>query len=291
MSSVPPFDRPGIWLKGNLHTHTTASDGRVAPLEAVNWFAEHGYDFLAITDHNWITPPPMDNPPLTLIPGAEISTQRCGVDYHVVAIGITEMPGPPGRDPQTVIDAVNTAGGLAILAHPYWHDHTLDDLRPLHDYAGIEIFNTSCWLEIQKGHSLVHWDLLLRRGHRVLGFATDDCHWRIPDYGKGWVTVRAAENTPQAIVDALKAGHFYASTGPEIYDVSLNERQVTVRCSPAKSVYVIGNDNSCPNAIHAWDGEPITEAAVELHPRQKYFRVEVVDFEGHSAWTQPVWVR
>jgi hypothetical protein len=290
MPSIPPFSLPGVWLRGNLHTHTTASDGKVSLEEAVNWFATHGYDFLAITDHNRVTPFPARGWPLTLISGAEISAARNGVEYHIVALGITEMPLPQGSDPQATIEAVNAVGGLALVAHPYWHDHSLEDLLPLHGYAGIEIFNTGCWLEIQKGHSLVHWDLLLRRGHRVWGFAVDDCHWGYPDYGKGWVIVRAQENTPAAILSALRAGHFYCSMGPQVRDIALSGREVTVRCSPARSVYVTGGYNYCPNAVHAWDGHPITEVTVQLHRQQEYFRVEVVDFEGCSAWTQPVWV-
>ncbi len=290
MPSIPPFDQPGKWLKGNLHTHTTASDGRVTLDEAAQWFAAQGHDFLAITDHNRVTPLPAEGLPITLIPGAEISARRGSVEYHIVALGITEMPLSHGDDPQTTIDAVNVAGGLAFVAHPYWHDHSLGDLLPLHDYAGIEIFNTGCWLEIQKGHSLVHWDLLLRRGRRVWGFATDDCHWRIPDHGKGWVVARVEENTPAAILSALRTGHFYCSTGPEVYDVSLNGREVTVRCSPARSVYVTGGYNHCPQGVHAWDGDPLTEVTVRLHPRQEYLRVEVVDLQGRSAWTQPFWL-
>ena len=44
------------WLKGNTHTHTTYSDGDSAPEVVVDWYAEHGYDFLFLTDHNVIVP-------------------------------------------------------------------------------------------------------------------------------------------------------------------------------------------------------------------------------------------
>jgi hypothetical protein len=290
MSSISPFDQPGMWLRGNLHTHTTASDGKVSPEEAVSWFADHGYNFLAITDHERVTPFSVAGRPLTLIPGAEITASRHGVEYHIIALGIAEVPLLQDHDPQAMIDAINAAGGLAFLAHPYWHDHSLEDLLPLRGYIGIEIFNTGCWLEIEKGHSLVHWDLLLRRGQHIWGLAVDDCHWRYPDYGKGWVMVRAQENTAASILSALRKGHFYCSTGPQVYDIALTGQQVTVRCSPARSVYVTGSYNYCPPAIHAWDGQPLTEVTVQLHPQQEYFRVEVVDFEGRSAWTQPVWV-
>jgi len=290
MPSLPPFDRPGHWLRGNLHTHTTNSDGKVSLETAARWFADHGYDFLAITDHNRVAPIPRDGAPLILIPGAEITAHRNGVDYHVLALGVDGAPLPYHADPQKTIDAINTAGGLAIIAHPYWHDHTLDDLLPLEGHAGIEIFNSGCWLELQKGHSLVHWDLLLRRGQRIWGFATDDSHWAYPDYGLGWVVVKAAAKEPPAILAALRAGEFYCSMGPQIYDVALDERLVTVRCSPARAVYVTGDYNHCPNAIQARNGPSLTAVTVRLHPQQAYFRVEVVDAAGRSAWTQPVWV-
>ena len=40
------------WYKGNLHTHTTESDGDADPAWVANWFKEHGYDFLVLSDHN-----------------------------------------------------------------------------------------------------------------------------------------------------------------------------------------------------------------------------------------------
>ena len=41
--------------KGNLHTHTLNSDGDSTPDEVVRWYREHGYDFLVLTDHNFVT--------------------------------------------------------------------------------------------------------------------------------------------------------------------------------------------------------------------------------------------
>jgi predicted metal-dependent phosphoesterase TrpH len=40
------------WWKGNLHTHTLWSDGDDYPEMVVDWYKEHGYNFLAISDHN-----------------------------------------------------------------------------------------------------------------------------------------------------------------------------------------------------------------------------------------------
>jgi hypothetical protein len=46
-----PFQRPGRFFKGNLHTHSTVSDGSLPPEDVISLYRQHGYDFLAITDH------------------------------------------------------------------------------------------------------------------------------------------------------------------------------------------------------------------------------------------------
>ena len=40
------------WYKGNIHTHTTESDGDASPERVVSWYRRHGYDFLVLSDHN-----------------------------------------------------------------------------------------------------------------------------------------------------------------------------------------------------------------------------------------------
>lgn len=46
------FSKEGNWYKGNLHCHTTDSDGSLTPAEVVQYYKKEGYDFLAISDHN-----------------------------------------------------------------------------------------------------------------------------------------------------------------------------------------------------------------------------------------------
>ena len=43
------------WYKGNTHTHTLNSDGDSTPDDVVRWYREHGYQFLVLTDHNFLT--------------------------------------------------------------------------------------------------------------------------------------------------------------------------------------------------------------------------------------------
>ena len=53
-SQAPPPSSPR-WFKGNTHTHTVNSDGDSTPDEVVRWYREHGYNFLVLTDHNYLT--------------------------------------------------------------------------------------------------------------------------------------------------------------------------------------------------------------------------------------------
>src|SRR5918995_4095171 len=46
-----PFDKPGRFYRGNIHAHSTNSDGTLPPQELASLYREAGYDFLAITDH------------------------------------------------------------------------------------------------------------------------------------------------------------------------------------------------------------------------------------------------
>lgn len=282
-----PFGMAGQWYKGNLHTHSSRSDGSLSPEEVVGWHVAKHYDFLSITDHNRVTlrEDLTVEPPLLFIPGVEISARRNLTEYHVVALGVESLPVSPGSDVQEAIDAVNAKGGVAFIAHPYWHDHFLEDLLPLRGHLGIEIFNTSCWLEINKGHALVHWDGLLRRGRLLHGIAADDSHFAYPDHGRGWIMLKSETLNRTSVLQALKAGQFYSSMGPEIYEISQERREVFVRCSPVRAIYLIGDLWHCPDARHSWNGDLFGEACFTLHQGQRYFRVEIIDQHNHSAWS------
>lgn len=43
------FESEGRWFRGNLHMHTTDSDGRLDPVSAREEYRKAGYDFIAVT--------------------------------------------------------------------------------------------------------------------------------------------------------------------------------------------------------------------------------------------------
>ena len=287
-----PFKGDGIWLRGNLHTHTTVSDGDVEPEETAVRYREAGYDFLAITDHGRLTV--VEDPPegLLMIPGEEVNLGRseAGSPFHLVALGI-HREGSPETSPQDFVHEVSAEGGLIVLCHPYWSGLSINDLLDLEGYFALEVFNTTCHYSVGKGSSEVHWDELLARGRRVWGLAVDDAHFhsgphRPLDAFGGWVMVRCRERSVGAILEALKEGTFYASCGPKFVDLEVEGRRVYVATSPVKSITFISENGR--GSRWEVEGNTLKEAECEVPEGASYVRVVCTDPEGRSAWTNPI---
>ncbi len=292
--------REGQWFKGNLHTHTTESDGAETPERIIECYERGGYDFLALTDHEKLTRITGAHS-LLLIPGEEIAvgTPEAGGRFHIVALNVQQqIEKGQFEHPQEVIDAVRAQGGEAIIAHPYWTGLTIRDMEPLTGFLGIEAYNSTCEYSIGKGHSLAHWDALLARNRRVFGFAHDDAHYhfnehRPNDAVNAYIMVKAASLSIEDIMAAIKAGEFYACSGPgqgpQILDFFVEDGFAVARTSPAKRITVVANPGGgLGERFTALQSPTVTEAYYKLRGRETSVRVEVVDSEGKTAWSNPI---
>ncbi|MBN1401612.1 MAG: CehA/McbA family metallohydrolase [Anaerolineae bacterium] len=294
MHWTSPFSLAGHWYKGNLHTHTTQSDGLFTPDQAIAWYREHGYDFIAVTDH-WVFTQGQTFAPSTqfiTLSGAELH----GPGYHMLALGSFALPDEAtGDSAQAIADAIGRQGGLAYIAHPYWMGQTSADIGQIGGLAGVEVFNSVCEMMDGLGYASVQWDELLASGLRLTGLAVDDVHWRHGAQGQGFVMVRAPQLEEQAILEALRSGHFYASTGPTLSDLRVvagsdGGPALQVRCSPCQSItfYAAASHG---HRFKAAAGEWLDGAVWPIRAEQVYLRVECRDAMGHTAWSNPVFVQ
>ncbi|MFB3896539.1 MAG: PHP domain-containing protein [bacterium] len=286
-----PFVLPGNWYKGNLHTHTTNSDGKMAPELLVQKYAEAGYHFLALTDHWKVTTPTVKpGNGFLLLKGLEYDVWKTELNetYHIVAIEPNQLLDIDRKNvpTQQIIEMLNATGAVVFLAHPYWSSLTAKDAVELNNYLGVEVYNHGCELEVAKGTSSIHWDDLLVRGKKLYGFAVDDAHERIVDYCGGWVMVKAKELTKESICAALKQGMFYASNGPEIKNIEIQGKKVYVECSPVNRINFMGNGWT---GTTVWDKDrkPLTSAEFTVGDRVRYIRIECIDTSGKIAWSNP----
>ncbi|WP_240944351.1 hypothetical protein [Micromonospora thermarum] len=99
--------------------------------------------------------------------------------------------------------------------------------------------------------------------------------------------LRAESLAPEALLAALKADHYYSSTGPELHDIQLDDDFTTVRCSPVRKVLITGGD---PGA-QVVQGEALRECSLPVAMfRRGWCRVTVEDTHGRRAWSNPIYL-
>ncbi|MEO1703343.1 MAG: CehA/McbA family metallohydrolase [Pseudomonadota bacterium] len=294
------FKAPGQFWRGNIHGHSTNSDGHLTPGEVCAAYHEQGYDFICLSDHfraifNF---PISDTRPyrangFTTILGAEVHapcTSR-GVDWHILAVGLP-ADFPAISDAETGVDLARRcaeAGAFVAIAHPAWYNLELADALALDAAHAVEVYNHTCAVHSSRGDSFAMWDAILSAGRQVTGIAVDDSHWKpgTPDAFGGWVMVKAEENDADHLLAALKAGQFYATQGPEISELRQVDDQLVVRCSPATQVFAVG---PVAKAVHV-TGTTLTRAILPLEKfKGGWCRVVLRDAMGRQAWTNPLWL-
>ena len=291
MTWQSPFAAPGHWYKAAFHVHTTQSDGRLSPEEALDWYQQQGYDIVSLTDHRRLTlgAPASHHGGLLTIAGVELD----GPGYHMVGLGAQALPESLERLPaQVAANAIRDGGGIAIMAHPYWTGQTSADIAKVEGVHGMEVFNTVCEQERGLGYARQTWDELLEMGRRLWGLAVDDTHWIGDEAGQGFVMIRAPELTEEAVVTALAEGSFYASQGPIIQDLRITEYGgpcLSVRCSACARI-VFHAAGPLGRVVHPTAHGMLTGGSIALQADQIYVRVECTDAQGRTAWSNPVYV-
>ena len=304
--TLPAFVAPGRFWRGNLHTHSTNSDGVLAPEEVCRRYRAEGYDFIALTDHfvGRYDYPITDTLPFrrndfTTILGAELHSGAManGELWHILAVGLptdfTKSNSPDFRPvtgqetgAQIAARAV-AAGAFVAIAHPQWSGLTMEDARTITTAHAVEIYNHGCATGCDRPDGFSIADQLLTEGRPLTLIATDDAHFSEPDHFGGWVMVKAPENTPEALLAALKAGEFYATQGPELRDVRVEDGKLIVECSAVTSIVAIGWGTGA-KAVH---GNSLTrgEVPMERLNNSPWVRAAVIDAAGKRAWSNPIW--
>lgn len=301
------FAAPGKFFRGNLHTHSTRSDGVLDPQEVCRRYKAEGYDFIALTDHcvGLFDYPITDtgayrDDDFTTLIGAELHSgvMENGNLWHIVAVGLPLDFSPPNAPHFKAIEGSETGGSLAqrarvagafvAIAHPHWSGMTRADARMIEAAHAVEIYNHGCVVDNDRGDGFLTLEHMLNEGRALNLIATDDAHFNTPDFFGGWVMVKATENSPEALLAALKAGEFYSSTGPQIHNVQVYNDRVEVECSAAATVIAMGKGTSMAT-VH---GMSMTRAVLPLERLNDspWLRVTIIDRSGKRAWSNPIWV-
>jgi len=275
--------KDGRWIRGNLHVHPRPREN---PSAAVQPYARLGYGFLGMTEHDHFYGPEeirqWDRHGLVLLPGKEVTKNG----PHVLQIG-GDGRVEPDEDRQKVIDAIVAGGGFAVLNHPDIgpeFDHCpLDLMRRLKGYAGMEVYNASGWAGAGSPCATGKWDMLLSEGRRLWGFGSDDYHGPAAA-GRAWNVACVHERTAESVLDALRCGRFYASTGVTIDRIEADGPFARVEAAGARRILAVSDYGK----LAAFADGPWLELCVP--DEATYIRFECWGAGQQCAWTQPFFV-
>ena len=323
--------KDGKFYKANLHVHTTVSDGEMTPEETKQAYKDNGYSIVAFTDHEVMVPQTkLTDDSFLAITSTEIYVNtRYDVDFGYVKTYHLNIFSPEENrsayntfdkarlwlgnsydyvtteqeksnydrvySVECVNDMIKRAGNEGCLVsynHPVWSQQDYSDYIGLRGLWGVEVYNNAC---ARSGYfdSEKPFDDLLRIGERVFPLATDDTHKRAECFG-GFVMIKADELKYDKIFSAMREGSFYASTGPEFYEISLDDSTLNVKSSPA-SLISVSTDCRYMYFKRA-ENEPLTEASFDIGgflnladggiKQHQYIRVTLVDDKGNKAYSR-----
>ena len=324
--------------KANLHTHSTLSDGNLTPEELARLYREHGYQVLAITDHEFIVDhSDLNREDFLTITSYELQIVDASIrprkvdqccchlcllskDPHTFSqvyfnpesydlLRLCKKPelipsiksvGPRPQVKQysreIIREVVETAVNhnmLVAFNHPTWSlESDYESYRYLDGIYAMEIYNSDCFnTNGLEEYNPAVYDRMLREGMRVGCIATDDTHAGYPlgdprcDLFGGWTWILADRLDYASIIGALERGDFYASTGPELFELTYEDGTVHVRTSDAERI-TFQTAGRHAGATIAKAGESVREASFVPRGDDRYVRVTVRDHAGHTANTR-----
>ncbi len=304
----------GKFYKANLHCHTTVSDGRLTPEQTKAAYVEKGYSVVAFTDHNTVVPhKDLSDEKFLAITGIEID-YNCDDNvkfpkgwhqapvYHINFFAKDENRRefiPFDRvysfdAVQKTVDDANAAGFLCQYNHPRWSYQTAADFEKLRGLFAFEVYNHGCEVDMHDGWGEYEYDHYMRHGGIAAATATDDEHLFCEDLTSpysdcfgGWTMIKAPSLTYGNILGAMERMECYASTGPEIYALYIDDNdegiptKLHIECSPCSSVCVLSDIRDTRTVRSRKDD--ITVVDVELNPAYSSFRIECMNSKREKA--------
>ena len=330
----------GRFYKANMHMHTNISDGRMSVEETKQVYMDKGYSIVAYTDHEVLVPHnDLSDENFLAITSYEISLNdgwpsgfqhnRCyhlnlyakdknatvssvfaykyfwgdiehakdyvseecsAVDYrrHYSVEGVND-----------IIRKATDDGFLVCFNHPVWSNQRFPDYSGLKGLWAIEVYNAGC----NRGgypESTQPFDDLLHENEVLFPIASDDAH-SVGGCGHGWIQIKADALEYDTVMGALERGDFYSSTGPEIYDLYIEDGIVHMTCSDCYEVFLRTERRFTRVARENANG-PVNEVAfnintfIEDSKKEKamryrpWFRLELFADKGKSAQTRAYYV-
>ena len=291
------LDSSKPYFKGNLHAHSTCSDGQLSPENVMAQYAANGYDFLALTDH-WYVGGERKFGDMLVLPGVEYDFTFAAQVLHLVGL-FPSHESADGIDRNMthteIIQKINACGGVAIAAHPAWSLNTVEFLKSLDGVDIAEVYNTVSGEPFNgpRADASQVLDVSAANGKVFRFVASDDAHFYQGEQCVSYIMLQADELSVPGVLKALKEGKFYASQGPVIHGLIAEEDALIVRhdpcarCTFCSNVYWVGDrcrtNASATETVYYFN----RGSSYDSMNSDRFVRCVLTDENGRRAFTSP----
>lgn len=293
--------------RGNIHAHSNWSDGDRHPRDVYAWYRNHGFAFVALTDHNTRASPQtfkdLEKPNFVIIAGEELTMSVQRTRVHVNGLCTKKTIGG-GKHPSIrsalvhSIEYVHAQGGIALINHPNFDwALTANDIR---DATGAELLEIySSHPDVPAGGDAEHpsqeaiWETLLDQGGNIGSVAVDDAHYFNTDKhkksnpakpGGGWIEVFVPTPERNAICEALRTKQLYSSSGAALSRIRVTADALSVWPKDEGAVVEFIGDGG--NVFEKKERGKDGETTYQLRGTERYVRARITLPDGKKAWTQ-----
>ena len=181
-------------------------------------------------------------------------------------------------------------GFFVTYNHPTWSRERYNDYMNYHGMHAFEMFNGACIAMGYEDYNPRVYDDILSGGERIYCIGADDNHNKFPgtrkwDLGVAYTMIKAESLAYRDVTDAIAAGNFYASEGPEICELYYEDGKVHIKTSAADRINCIYDIRKASCAYSEDFGGTVTEAVFDIPEDAGYFRLTVTDKSGKHATT------
>lgn len=187
-------------------------------------------------------------------------------------------------------------GFFVTYNHPGFSQANYTEYSKYHGMHAMEICNFGSLVTGWPDYNEKEYEDMLRGGERIYCIATDDNHnhsrsrENYPDDSFGGFTMIKAEKLEyETLIKAMKAGNMYASQGPLIHELWLEDGKLHIICTDAERI-VMSTASRRIGFAHNIDGSLINSASFDVFPEDGYVRLTVTDASGKHANTRAYFI-
>ena len=298
-------------LVGDLHSHSTYSDGIGAVPQNWEMAQAAGFDFLFATDHGTIA-----QKRLCKQPGLWWGQEPGVGGHHLCLLAGRRVFRPRQDGPVRDLERALKIAPFAFFPHPagwfpsvWYPEERIRQLAAIARPFAVEVINGANKLDRAYDEfdaaAITAWDRLLSEGHKVTALGASDAH--LPQgIGCAWTGVLGGRLSLESVIKALCQGHCFASEGPVL---SLKCRRqamgdtVSAKRGARLALEFQAADSLGLHSVRLVSGgkvvreiaardEPVVQAryALTVRSRPAYYRVEATALDDRRAFSTPIYV-